>query len=61
MESIGSATVGRIVGATAAKYSKPVLMELSGKCPALVLDGANLEQAADLCAKGVLKTLPKLI
>ena len=29
-------------------------MELGGKCPAIVLDDANLEQAADLCAKGAL-------
>lgn len=29
-------------------------MELGGKCPAIVLDDANLEQAAELCAKGAL-------
>ncbi|QIW99990.1 hypothetical protein AMS68_005508 [Peltaster fructicola] len=52
IEFIGSAAVGRIVGATAAKYLKPVLMELGGKCPAIVLDDANLQKAAVLCAKG---------
>ena len=52
IEFIGSANVGRIIGATAAKHLKPVLMELGGKCPAIVLDDADLEQAADLCAKG---------
>ena len=52
IEFIGSAAVGRIIGATAAKYLKPVLMELGGKCPAIVLDDADLEQAAELCAKG---------
>ena len=52
VEFIGSAAVGRIVGATAAKYLKPVLMELGGKGPAIVLDDANLQKAAVLCAKG---------
>ena len=52
IEFIGSAAVGRIIGATAAKYLKPVLMELGGKGPAIVLDDANLQKAAVLCAKG---------
>jgi len=52
IEFIGSAAVGRIIGATAAKYLKPVLMELGGKCPAIVLDDANLQKAAVLAAKG---------
>ncbi|KAL9057707.1 MAG: hypothetical protein Q9162_002181 [Coniocarpon cinnabarinum] len=54
VDFIGSAAVGRIIGATAAKHLKPVLMELGGKSPAIVLDDADLEQAADLCAKGAL-------
>ncbi|THX67749.1 aldehyde dehydrogenase [Aureobasidium pullulans] len=54
IEFIGSAAVGRIIGATAAKHLKPTLLELGGKCPAIVLDDANLEQAASLCAKGAL-------
>lgn len=52
VEFIGSAAVGRIIGATAAKYLKPVLMELGGKCPAIVLDDADLQRAAMMCAKG---------
>ena len=52
VEFIGSAAVGRLVGATAAKHLKPVLMELGGKCPAIVLDDADLPKAAALCAKG---------
>jgi len=52
IEFIGSPAVGRIIGATAAKYLKPCLMELGGKCPAIVFDDANLQQAATLCAKG---------
>ncbi|KAK3117758.1 hypothetical protein LTR53_000568 [Teratosphaeriaceae sp. CCFEE 6253] len=52
IEFIGSAAVGRIIGATAAKHLKPVLMELGGKGPAIVLEDANLQKAALLCAKG---------
>lgn len=54
IEFIGSAAVGRIIGATAAKHLKPVLMELGGKGPAIVLDDANLQKAAVLCAKGAM-------
>lgn len=54
IEFIGSAAVGRIIGATAAKHLKPVLMELGGKCPAIVLDDANLQKAAVLCGKGAM-------
>lgn len=54
VEFIGSAAVGRIIGATAAKHLKPVLMELGGKCPAIVLDDADLQKAAVLCGKGAL-------
>ncbi|KAG8623103.1 hypothetical protein KVT40_008079 [Elsinoe batatas] len=52
IEFIGSAAVGRVIGATAAKYLKPVLMELGGKCPAVVLDDADVGRAAVLCATG---------
>ncbi|KAI7349164.1 aldehyde dehydrogenase [Hortaea werneckii] len=52
VEFIGSAAVGRKVAGLAAKYLKPVLMELGGKCSAIVLDDADLEKAAMLCAKG---------
>lgn len=52
IEFIGSAAVGKVIGGLAAKYLKPVLMELGGKCPAIVLDDANLPKAAMLCAKG---------
>lgn len=49
---IGSAAVGKIIAATAGTYLKPVLMELGGKCPAIVCDDADLDKAAMLCAKG---------
>lgn len=52
VEFIGSAAVGRIVAQVAAKHLKPVLMELGGKCPAIVLDDADLGEAAKLCAVG---------
>ncbi|KAF2024160.1 salicylaldehyde dehydrogenase [Setomelanomma holmii] len=52
VEFIGSAAVGRIIGQLAAKHLKPVLLELGGKCPAIVLDDADLEEAAKLCAMG---------
>ncbi|KAF2020224.1 ALDH-like protein [Aaosphaeria arxii CBS 175.79] len=52
VEFIGSAAVGRIVAQVCAKYLKPILMELGGKCPAIVLDDADLDEAAKLCALG---------
>ena len=52
VEFIGSAAVGRIIGSVAAKHLKPILMELGGKCPAIVLDDADLQKAAGLCAAG---------
>lgn len=52
VDFIGSQAVGRIVGSLCGKYLKPILMELGGKGPALVLDDANLEKAAQLCALG---------
>jgi len=52
IDFIGSAAVGRVVGATAAKHLKPVVMELGGKCPAIVLDDADLPKAAGMCASG---------
>ncbi|KAI0073259.1 aldehyde dehydrogenase [Panus rudis PR-1116 ss-1] len=42
----GSDRVGRILAAEAAKYLKPCVFELGGKSPVVVLDDADLEQAA---------------
>ncbi|KAF7560947.1 hypothetical protein G7046_g3199 [Stylonectria norvegica] len=53
VEFIGSRTVGNIIGQVAAKYTKPVFMELGGKSAAIVLDDAKLEQAAHLCLMGI--------
>jgi vanillin dehydrogenase len=42
----GSTHVGKIVAEKAAKYLKPVLLELGGKAPLVVLDDADLDEAA---------------
>lgn len=52
IEFIGSRAVGNIIGQVAAKYTKPVLMELGGKSAAIVLDDAKIEQAVHLCLMG---------
>ncbi|KAJ5645744.1 aldehyde dehydrogenase [Penicillium longicatenatum] len=54
VDFIGSPSGGKVITATAAKHLKPVLLELGGKCPAIVLDDADLEKAAQKCAMGAL-------
>jgi len=48
----GSTHVGKIIAETAAKYLKPVLLELGGKAPVLVLDKANLDDAVNAVTFG---------
>lgn len=48
----GSTNIGQQIAATAAKRSAEVLLELGGKDPVLVLDDANIEQAADAIVMG---------
>ena len=48
----GSTATGSIIAAQAGKHLKPVLMELGGKAPALVLKDANIEKAAQGCTLG---------
>jgi benzaldehyde dehydrogenase (NAD) len=48
----GSTRVGRIIGETAGRHLKPVLLELGGKAPFLVLDDADLDAAVDAAAFG---------
>lgn len=43
----GSTRVGRLVAERAARWLKPVLLELGGKAPLVVLDDADLEAAVD--------------
>ena len=46
----GSTRVGRIVAERAARHLKPVLLELGGKAPLIVLDDADLEEAVNAAA-----------
>lgn len=42
----GSTPVGRIIARTCGEHLKPAILELGGKAPLLVLDDADLQQAA---------------
>ena len=46
----GSSHVGKIVMAAAAKHLTPVILELGGKCPAIVADNANITETAQRIA-----------
>jgi acyl-CoA reductase-like NAD-dependent aldehyde dehydrogenase len=48
----GSTRVGRIIAETAGRHLKPVLLELGGKAPFVVLDDAPIDQAVDAAAFG---------
>ncbi len=48
----GSTGVGRLVAETAARYLKPILLELGGKAPLIVLDDADLDEAVAAAAFG---------
>ncbi|OAA71511.1 Aldehyde dehydrogenase [Cordyceps fumosorosea ARSEF 2679] len=48
----GSTAVGRIIGRLAGENLKPVLLELGGKAPSIVLADADLKLAARHCALG---------
>jgi benzaldehyde dehydrogenase (NAD) len=48
----GSTAVGRIIAKRAAEHLKPVLLELGGKAPMLVLDDADLDEAVKAAAFG---------
>ncbi|RSL60784.1 hypothetical protein CEP54_006623 [Fusarium duplospermum] len=48
----GSAAVGKIIAAKAAENCKPVLLELGGKSPQIVLEDADLSKAAGAAAVG---------
>ncbi len=48
----GSSRVGKLVAQTAAKYLKPVLLELGGKAPLIVLDDADLDAAVSATVFG---------
>jgi len=48
----GSTRVGRIIAETAGRYLKPVLLELGGKAPLLVLDDADIDAAVNAAVFG---------
>ena len=48
----GSTKVGRIIAETAARYLKPVLLELGGKAPMIILDDADIDEAVKAAAFG---------
>ncbi|GJJ04394.1 salicylaldehyde dehydrogenase [Duganella rhizosphaerae] len=48
----GSTKVGRIIAQQAAQHLKPVVLELGGKNPLLVLDDADLDEAVHAAAFG---------
>jgi len=48
----GSTRVGRLIAMTCAKYLKPVVLELGGKAPLVVLDDADLDDAVNAAAFG---------
>src|SRR5690242_5506633 len=48
----GSTATGRIVAARAAEHLKPVLLELGGKAPLIVLEDADLDDAVKAAAFG---------
>jgi acyl-CoA reductase-like NAD-dependent aldehyde dehydrogenase len=48
----GSTRVGKIVAGLAAPYLKPVLLELGGKAPLIVLDDADIDGAVNAAAFG---------
>jgi acyl-CoA reductase-like NAD-dependent aldehyde dehydrogenase len=48
----GSTSVGRIIAKRAAEHLKPVLLELGGKAPMILLEDADLEEAVKAAAFG---------
>jgi len=48
----GSTKVGRIIAEAAARQLKPVLLELGGKAPLIVLDDADLDEAVNAAIFG---------
>ncbi len=48
----GSSKVGKIIARLAAEHLKPVLLELGGKAPFVVLDDADIDQAVQAAAFG---------
>jgi acyl-CoA reductase-like NAD-dependent aldehyde dehydrogenase/ABC-type branched-subunit amino acid transport system ATPase component len=56
----GSTRVGRIIAETAARYLKPVLLELGGKAPMIVLDDADIDEAVKAAAFGAFANMGQI-
>ena len=48
----GSTRVGKIIASMCAKYLKPVVLELGGKAPLVILDDADIDAAVNAAAFG---------
>jgi acyl-CoA reductase-like NAD-dependent aldehyde dehydrogenase len=48
----GSSKIGKVIAKLAAEHLKPVLLELGGKAPLVVLDDADLDAAVDAAVFG---------
>ena len=48
----GSSRVGKIIARKCAEYLKPVLLELGGKSPLVILDDADIDEAVSAAAFG---------
>jgi len=48
----GSTRVGKILAVTAARHLKPILLELGGKAPLIILDDADIDAAVNAAAFG---------
>ncbi len=48
----GSTHVGKLIAATCAKYLKPVVLELGGKAPLVILDDADVDAAVNAAVFG---------
>ena len=48
----GSTHVGKLIAVTCAKYLKPVVLELGGKAPLVVLDDADIDAAVNAATFG---------
>ncbi len=57
----GSTHVGKIIASIAGEYIKPVLLELGGKASCIVLDDADLDNAAEACVVGAYLNVSFLI
>jgi acyl-CoA reductase-like NAD-dependent aldehyde dehydrogenase len=56
----GSTRVGRIVAEIAARYLKPVLLELGGKAPMIILEDADLDEAVKAAAFGAFANMGQI-